>query len=105
MTRLIATPVFSGLAAVGGVLLTAMITMSGLTSLAGTATTNSTVTIPPLMDIFNLDKFRLGLPLAALFGWAPALFVGRLQNWTDQYKADLKSSQPSSDTVATPARA
>jgi hypothetical protein len=105
MTRLIATPVFSGLAAVGGVLLTAMITMSGLTSLAGTATTNSTVTIPPLMDIFNLDKFRLGLPLAALFGWAPALFVGRLQQWTDQYKADLKSSQPASDTTATPARA
>jgi hypothetical protein len=101
MTRLIATPVFSGLAAVGGVLATAMITMSGLTSLAGT--TSSTVIIPPLMDIFNLDKFRLGLPLAALFGWAPALFVGRLQQWTDQYKADLKSSQPASDT--TPPRA
>lgn len=103
MTRLIATPVFSGLAAVGGVLLTAMITMSGLTSLTGTS--SSTVTIPPLMDIFNLDKFRLGLPLAALFGWAPSLFVGRLQQWTDQYKADLKSSQAAPESATAPPRA
>ncbi len=95
-TRLILTPVFTGLSAVAGVLLTAIVTTSGLTNLA--SSTGSTVKIPPLMDIFNLDKFRLGLPLAALFGWAPGLLVGRLQQMTDQYKVDIKSSEASTET-------
>jgi hypothetical protein len=95
--RLVLTPTLSGMAAVGGVALTGMLTMSGITSLvqpAGTGTT-APIAVPVLADIFDLDKFRIGLLIAALFGGTPALLSGRLQQLTDQYQNDLKSTDPS----------
>jgi hypothetical protein len=103
--RLILTPTISGLAAVGGVLLTGMLTLSGLTGVVQPAPTGGSVApvaIPTMADIFDLNKFRIGLLLALLFGAAPALITSRLQQLTDQYKNDLKSTDPSSGASPTP---
>lgn len=95
--RLVLTPTLSGLAAVGGVVLTGMLAMSGLVTLTqANGATTAPLTLPALADIFDLNKFRIGLPLAAVFGSAPALLSGRLQQLTDQYKNDLKSTDPAS---------
>jgi hypothetical protein len=96
---LVLTPTLSGLAAVGGVALTGMLAMSGLTGLVqpnGTATASAPVTVPMLADIFDLNRFRIGLLIAALFGGTPAILSGRLQQLTQQYQKDLKSTDPSS---------
>jgi len=51
-----------------------------------------------LEDIFNLKKNLIGLFVAAVFGLTPGLLFDRLQQQTDRYKADLKSSQSSEGT-------
>jgi hypothetical protein len=102
--RLILTPTLSGLAAVGGVVLTGMLTLSGLTGLVqpgSSGGTTSTVNLPVLADIFDLNKFRIGFLLAVIFGGTPLLISNRLQQLTDQYKNDLKSTEATSG--ATPA--
>jgi hypothetical protein len=71
--RLMAAPVFSGLAAVGGVLIVMKLTITP-----------------------GSDKFELNLAniiVAAVFGLTPSLFVTTFQKQADQYKADLKSTQ------------
>jgi hypothetical protein len=96
--RLILTPTLSGLAAVGGVVLTGMLTLSGLTGLVqpGSSGTASTVNLPVLADIFDLNKFRIGFILAVVFGGTPILISNRLQQLTDQYNKDLKSTEATS---------
>jgi hypothetical protein len=96
---LILTPTLSGLAAVGGVALTGMLAMSGVMGLvqpngSTTSAASAPVTVPMLSEIFDLNKFRLGLLIAALFGGTPALLSGRLQQLTQQYQKDLKSTDP-----------
>jgi len=106
--RLILTPTLSGLAAIGGVVLTGMLTLSGLTGLVqpgSSGGTASTVNLPVLADIFDLNKFRIGFLLAVVFGGTPILISNRLQQLTDQYKNDLKSTEATSGaTPAAPAR-
>jgi hypothetical protein len=63
---------FSGLAAVGGVLLTQKLTS--------------------LVDIFDPKNILSGLIVAAAFGLTPNVLIGTLQKQTEQYKTDLKST-------------
>jgi len=76
--RLIHTPLFSGLAALGGVVLVHMLESGARLSLG---------------DIFNLQKNEIGLVTAAIFGLTPALLITGLQKQVDRYKADLRSSE------------
>jgi hypothetical protein len=102
--RLILTPTLSGLAAIGGVVLTGMLTLSGLTGLVqpgSSGGTASTVNLPVLADIFDLNKFRIGFLLAVVFGGTPILISNRLQQLTDQYKNDLKSTEATSGAAHT----
>jgi hypothetical protein len=81
--RLILIPLISGLAAVGGVLVT---------------TVFSNIGTPPhlkLDAIFDLNSGPYGLLIAAAFGLAPGLLLSGLHQQADKYKADLKSSQAS----------
>ena len=71
--RLIAAPVFSGLAAVGGVLI--VMKMS--------------IIQPSALFELNLAN----VIVAAVFGLTPSLFVTTFQKQADQYKAELKSTQ------------
>jgi hypothetical protein len=72
LVRLAAIPLYSGLAAVGGVLV-----VQKVTSLA---------------NIFDPANLLSGLIIAAGFGLTPNLLINVLQKQTEQYKVDLKST-------------
>ncbi len=83
LVRLQTIPVLSGIAAVGGVV---------LTRLGGTATTTGdNVTLD---QIFSLQDYSFGLVVAAIFGLTPGLLLGRLRAETESYKKDIVQSAP-----------
>jgi hypothetical protein len=77
------TAPFSGLAAVGGVL---------LTGLLGVALNHSSPNAMDLGSIFDLTSNQFGIVVAAIFGLTPTLLTANLQKAADQYKSDLKST-------------
>ena len=85
LTRLLTAPLLSGLAGVLGVVLLSM-----------AATTQGQVQAGALADAFDLGKTPLNLVTAAVFGLTPGLLLDQLSQKTEQFKQDLKSSQPSS---------
>ena len=88
MVRLVHTPLVSGLAAIGGVVLTAYATVLN-SSLYGVD-----VSVPPLSEVFAITDNPLGLLAAAVFGFAPSLLSSSLQNRAEQWKEELKTSAP-----------
>jgi len=109
--RLVSTPVFSGLAAVGGVLLLPL--LSALLSAqslgqpsvqpAGEGASQiAAQAVPKLQAIFNVTDQPFGLVVAAMFGLSPSTLISRLQAATDQYKTGLKSSQAPQNQTTTP---
>lgn len=95
--RLFYTPLLSGLAAVGGVVLVAE---------AGAVipTADGQVMLPGLGQIFDLAGNQFGLIAAAVFGLTPNLLNQRLERQAEQYKDDLKSTE-ASGAVSPPASA
>jgi hypothetical protein len=88
--RLLHLPWLAGLAAVGGVLVTAVLGPQLVpTSASGTA--------PALADVFNGGNTSL-LLIAAVFGLTPDLIIRRLEQQTEKYKADLESTQSTQST-------
>jgi hypothetical protein len=83
VVRLIQTPLFSGLAGVGGVVLVQLAQLQQdehTFSLSGT---------------FDLDTNPYGLIAAAFFGLTPALLLSGLQQRVEQYRTDLNKSEAS----------
>jgi hypothetical protein len=80
--RLVQTPLFSGLAAVGGVVLVRL--AQGQGAKTGEAFTLATT--------FDLAQNPYGLVAAAFFGLAPALLLSGLQQRIDSYRTDLSKS-------------
>ena len=89
--RLVETPLFAGLAAVGGVL---------VTSLLPTAAGNQTATIPSLTDVFSLHDNAAAIIAAAVFALAPNVLVNILEARAKQSKANLATSQSSAGGTA-----
>ena len=89
--RLLHAPLFSGLAAVAGVMLTALASQLMLAN--GTTGATSGLTIPSLDQVFSLSTNQGGLVFAAMFGLVPNLFIARLQLRAESYKDDLRSSE------------
>jgi hypothetical protein len=85
VVRLIQTPLFSGLAAVGGVVLVKLSQGQG----QGAGGMFS------LATSFDLKANPYGLVAAGFFGLTPALLLAGLQQRIDQYKSDLSNSGPS----------
>ena len=83
--RLIATPLLSGLAGVGGVLLTVM-----LAALGGSAMGTAQQHIA-LESVFYVDPRYLFA--AAVFGLTPNLLIKGLQDKAQKYESDLQSSR------------
>jgi hypothetical protein len=93
-TRLFFTPMLSGLAAVTGVLVTAMLYGALSGSIAATTAAEGATKVPPLRDIFSLTESPFGFVVAAVFGLTPGLLVNRLQAQAARYTADLQSTSP-----------
>ena len=88
--RLLHLPWLAGLAAVGGVLVTAVLGPQ-LVPDSGSGTASA------LADVFNGDNTSLIL-VAAVFGLTPDLIIRRLEQQTEKYKADLESTQSTQST-------
>ena len=85
--RLLVTPLISGVAAVAGVFLVSMLSISQLQVHSNGAPTTM------LIDFFNLQDHPFSLIVAATFGLTPGLLVDRLKEQAEQYKQDLQSSK------------
>jgi hypothetical protein len=83
VVRLIQTPLFSGLAAVGGVVLVQLAQLQG---------TGSAKTVFHLAQTFDLGRNPYGLVASGFFGLTPSLLFTGLQNRIEKYKTDLSSS-------------
>ena len=73
---------------------------SGTTNGAGDQTTfpansEKKPKLPPLTDIFDLEKNLLGVLVAAVFGLTPQLLFSRLQQQAEKYKSEIKTSEAS----------
>ena len=88
--RLLHLPWLAGLAAVGGVLVTAVLGPQ-LVPASGSES------VPALADVFNGANTSL-LLVAAVFGLTPDLIIRRLEQQTEKYKADLESTQSTQST-------
>jgi hypothetical protein len=84
--RLFYTPVLSGLAAVGGVAIVALLHES--VDFGDVASTHART----LEDLLDVKTFSLGLVIAAVFGLTPDLLVDRLQHKADEYRAGLTNT-------------
>jgi hypothetical protein len=89
--RLVATPLFSGLAGACGVYLAVVLSSFGPIFAGGTET--QAVTIPSLSSVYDLSSNAAGLVVAAVFGLTPNLIITRLQAQAEAFKADIKSAQ------------
>jgi hypothetical protein len=102
-TRMIVTPIFSGIAAVIGVVLVGMLYSAGLASVIQPKVGSGTpAAIPALGDIFNLQTYPIGLVVAAIFGLTPTLVFDRLNKLTEGYKNDIKGTEAANITPKTP---
>jgi hypothetical protein len=92
VVRLIETPLFSGLAAIGGVVLfkLAQETTTGTGTGAGEAFS--------LKTTFNLDENPYGLVAAAIFGLTPSLLFAGLRQRAEQYRTDLSKSSSQAES-------
>jgi hypothetical protein len=105
--RLLSTPLVSGLVAIAGVVLVAMLPLATSVFTPPTNTPPAalqqpaaapssiapTPPVPTMDNIFDLNKNLLGLLVAAVFGLTPGLLFNRLQQQAETYKADLKTSE------------
>jgi hypothetical protein len=82
VVRLVQIPLFSGLAAVGGVVLVKLAQGQGTTGAAAFS----------LSETFDLGANPYGLVAAAIFGLTPALLFSGLQRRAEQYRTDLSKS-------------
>ncbi len=85
--RLFHTPGFSGLAAVGGVVFTALL------SVTANPTTSLEQLGMGLIDIFNIETYPFRLVIAAIFGLTPNLLLNRLAEQSNRLENDLQSTQ------------
>jgi hypothetical protein len=90
--RLFHTPLFSGMAALGGVLVVPMLSVLVNPTAAGPGAAPDGVAMPALDAIFDLERRPFGLVIAAIFGLSPGVLLSRLQQEAERFKADLKGT-------------
>ncbi|HEY6407137.1 MAG TPA: hypothetical protein VIY29_06705, partial [Ktedonobacteraceae bacterium] len=89
IARIAVIPVISGLAAVAGVLVVAVLSLNLLGAPGANHTTN---VLPRLQDVYDLVQNQQGIVLAAIFGLTPNLLINILQQKADDAKTQLKNS-------------
>jgi hypothetical protein len=81
---------FSGLAAVGGVLIVGL--------LGPALNPGQHVPLGSLGGIFNLSTDKLGIVVAAVFGLTPTLLISRLEQAAEQFRTNLRSTESHTPT-------
>ncbi len=88
MARVVVTPLLSGLAAIAGVLVIAVLSIDVLNA-PGTAPGTG---LPQLGNVYDIVQNRQGIIAAALFGLSPNLIINILQQKANDATAKLKNS-------------
>jgi hypothetical protein len=88
--RILVTPMLSGLAALVGVLLVAMLSITLSTTISHGATTFSTFAA----NIYNFNVNPQNLVFAAIFGYLPSLVIGLLKQQTNKIQSEIHGSGP-----------
>lgn len=100
--RLINIPLFSGLAGLAGVTLTALLPAT-LPQTSGAAQTSGTASEVDMFEVFNLGETPENVVVAAVFGLTPTLLIRGLQRRAEQYKDDLKTTEAGERPTEQPA--
>jgi len=87
IARVTVTPIVSGVAAIAGVLVASFLSLN-LLNTPGTKGSG----LPSLMTIYDLVQNQQGIIIAALFGFAPNLFINVLQQKANDATTKLKNS-------------
>lgn len=90
--RLALTPVLSGLAAIGGVYATAMLTGTLTGVVGGAGASGTALSLPSIGAVMNLSSNPFAVLVAAVFGLSPATLISSLQAQADKYKGALQST-------------
>ncbi|GAC1369412.1 MAG: hypothetical protein NVS2B12_27900 [Ktedonobacteraceae bacterium] len=88
VARVLVTPLLSGLAAIAGVLVIAVLSINILNAPGAT----SGAGLPQLGAVYDIVQNRQGIIVAALFGLAPNRLINILQQKADSTEASLKNS-------------
>ena len=92
--RLLLIPVLSGLAGLGGVVVTATLFNTSFGSLVQAASgARAAGPIPSLFDVFDLDRNRASIIFAIVFGYVPTLLITRLDTLVSTYKSAINSTE------------
>ncbi len=96
--RLLTRPLLSGLAAIAGVLivLTLPNALRGAFPASSMGVITESSTRSSLASLFDIEQYPFALVIAATFGLTPRLLFNRLQKTTEDLKADLRASTPTS---------
>ncbi len=86
ISRILVTPLLSGLAALVGVFLVAVASIALITATAA-ATTHISIG-----DIYDYTKYPQNLVFAAIFGFVPNLVINVLQQKSEDVKSEIRSS-------------
>ena len=92
LARVVATPLISGLAAIAGVLVIAILSMNILNAPGSGVNAG----LPQLSTVYDIVQNRQGIIVAALFGLTPNRLINILQQRADDTKARLKNSSAQS---------
>ncbi len=90
--RIALTPVLSGLAALGGVVVIAMLPSALSGDILTPVSAAAAKAAPSLDQIYSLRGNPLGIILSAIFGLTPNLLIGALQSATDKYRSAVQST-------------
>ncbi len=92
LARVMVTPLVSGLAAIAGVLVIAILSMNILNAPGSGVNTG----LPQLGTVYDIVQNRQGIIVAALFGLTPNRLINILQQKADDTKTRLKNSSAQS---------
>jgi hypothetical protein len=92
--QLLAGPLVSGIAGIGGVVLIAAAPVAAAAFGAVNGATTTGVAVPTLdfAAIFDIARNPLAVLVAAIFGLTPRLLLSRLESETARLKSDIRSS-------------
>jgi hypothetical protein len=88
--RILVTPLLSGLAALVGVLLAAMLSITLTTTISHGTTNFATI----VANIYNFNVNPQNLVFAAIFGYLPSLVIGLLKQQTNKIQSEIHGSSP-----------
>jgi hypothetical protein len=89
MARILVTPLLSGLAALVGVFLVVILSITLVTPITGSSATSTHV---DLTAIYNIQMYPQNLVFAAVFGLVPSLVITILQQKAEDIKSQIKST-------------